>query len=682
MTVYAEVLIDLVTDRVDRPFHYAVPPELAPRIEPGVLVRVPLGKRNHYGFVLRRVARPAVTPLREIMALVAEEPLFRPELIALSAWMAHRYFCRRIEALRAMLPAGFRQGRRTGVRLAAQDTLAVAVGTAQPGPEPERATRAFALTGPQQEAVERLHAVLKAGRPHKILLHGITGSGKTEVYLQAVAYSLQQGRGACVLVPEIALTPQMVERFRARFPGRLAVLHSRLTPAERAAQWRWIRDGRTPVVLGARSAVFAPLDRPGLFIVDEEHESSYKQEESPRYDAREVAWWRCRYHRGVLLLGSATPSLESYFQGEQKQLELLELPDRVTPFALPPVRVVDMRRELKEGHRHIFSRPLLAALREVLGRDEQAILFLNRRGYASFLLCRECGHVLRCPRCAVSLTLHASRKELVCHYCSYTVPVPDCCPECGGVSIRHFGVGTERVEKDVRRFFPGAPVVRMDSDTTAGRDSHARIFRLFRERRAKILVGTQMIAKGLDLQGVTLVGIITADTALNLPDFRSAERTFQLLTQVAGRAGRGAVAGRVILQTYHPAQDCIRAAAAHDFHSFYREELEHRRELSYPPFSEIIRFLFSGSDSVRVWEAASSFTVALEKLPLAGAEVLGPAPAPLFRLNENYRVQTILKGSRLAALVPVLRREMVAFRDRRPPHPVRLAVDFNPQAVL
>jgi primosomal protein N' (replication factor Y) len=427
--------------------------------------------------------------------------------------------------------------------------------------------------------------------------------------------------------------------------------------------------------------VFAPLAKIGLIVLDEEHEHSYKQEESPRYHARDVAWWRARYHGAVLLLGSATPSLESYREGEQGKAVLLEMASRVTVSDLPPVTVVDMREELRQGHRHIFSRPLLAELQGTLERGEQAILFLNRRGFASFVLCRECGYVARCPSCAVSLTLHLGHERMVCHYCSYQCAVPQTCPGCKGVKIRFFGAGTQRVEDEVKRLFPGRPLVRMDSDTTGQRGAHMRLYRQFRDGKADILIGTQMIAKGFDFPRVTLVGVVAADTAINLPDFRAAERTFQLLTQVSGRTGRGPLGGKVIIQTYHPGHYGIQAAAGHDYASFYRAEIEHRRALQYPPFTDLIRFLFTGADEAALWEAAAFFTSLLERFREAG-ELLGPAPAPLFRLKTHYRVHTMLKGERLAALSPRIREAARAFRAHTPPWPVRLVVDFNPQVVL
>jgi primosomal protein N' (replication factor Y) len=735
MDRYAEVIIDLISDAVDRPFHYRIPPELIGRIKPGAVVRVPFGHRSYHGYVLRLLKEPGVETVRDLSALVTAEPLLSKEQLALASWLAHRYHCRRIEAIHAMVPAVCRQGRKVGavevfaataaageadlsrapVQRRALDllrargplsrpelsrlgvkaailrelerkgliqagTLQAGTGAGSPG-ESAPAEPPLPLTEEQRRCFAELCTALAEEKPRKLLLHGITASGKTEIYLQGIARCLERGRDALVLVPEIALTPQMIEIFQKRFPGQTAVLHSRLTPAEKKIQWELIRTGAARVVLGARSAVFAPLAKPGLIVLDEEHETTYKQEEAPRYHARDVAWWRARYHRAVLILGSATPSLESYYETTRKGAALLTMSTRATQSQLPPVRVVDMRRELKEGHRHIFSRPLLAALQQVLARNEQALLFLNRRGFASFVLCRECGFVLRCPSCAVSLTLHTSRERMVCHYCSHEEKVPLSCPECGGTQIRHFGAGTQRVENEVKRLFPGVTAIRMDRDTTARRGAHQQLYRLFRERKAQVLIGTQMIAKGFNFPGVTLVGVITADTALNLPDFRAAERTFQLLTQVSGRAGRGASGGEVIVQTYHPDHYSITAAAQHDYTAFYEAELENRRRLGYPPFSDLLRFLLYGAAEAAVWEAAAYLHTLLQPLGAAG-ELLGPAQAPLFRLKNYYRVHTILKGERLAAHGRFIREAMHTFRAHKSFRAVRLAVDYNPQLVL
>lgn len=736
MRQYAEILIDLISDAVDRPFHYRIPPELSGQVEPGSVVTVPFGRKRYRGYVLRLLAAAEVDNVRDIASLEQAFPLLNREQLALTSWLAHRCFCRKIEALHSLIPATLRQiykpvfppvlvltslaeceqlNRAPAQRRAVEifrskgplprvelirlgvsgDTLRALerkglIRTEAEHLPPSRETvaasaviptRHLPLNEKQRYCFEALRGALDERRRAKLLLHGITGSGKTEIYLQGIAYCLTQDRSALVMVPEIALTPQIVALFQGRFPGRTAVLHSRLTPVEKSREWQRIRRGEAQVVLGVRSAGFAPLKKLGLIVLDEEHDTSYKQDETPRYHAREIAWWRARYHGAVLLLGSATPSLESYYETERGESVLLPMETRATPFHLPGVEIVDMRRELSQGNRSIFSRLLLDELAGTLQRGEQALLFLNRRGFANFLLCRECGFVVRCPSCTVSLTVHLDQDRMVCHYCAHQSPIVLTCPGCGGVKIRHFGAGTQRVENEIKELYPNVAVLRMDRDTTSARGAHQRLYRQFLEGKAQILIGTQMIAKGFDFPEVTLVGVVTADTALNLPDFRAAERTFQLLTQVAGRAGRGLRPGKVVIQTYHPDHYSIKAAAEHDYEQFYHLELEHRRQLSYPPFSDLIRFLFTGDDESAVWEAANAFTDRLAPL-LGAAELLGPAPAPLYRLKTYYRVQTILKGEKLAALVPRLRAETRIFRGSKPARLVRLTVDFNPQAVL
>ncbi|NPV52844.1 MAG: primosomal protein N' [Firmicutes bacterium] len=517
--------------------------------------------------------------------------------------------------------------------------------------------------------------------PRPVLLHGVTGSGKTEVYLQAIAHVRELGRSAIVLVPEISLTPQMVERFCGRFGDEVAVLHSRLSMGERFDEWRRIRRGEARIVIGARSAIFAPARELGLIIIDEEHEASYKQEEAPRYDAREVARVRARAESAVLVLGSATPSVEAYHRAMTGEYAYARLASRISGRPLPAVHVVDLREELKAGNRTIFSRRLREAIASRLLLREQVILFLNRRGHSTFVLCRECGHVLKCPHCDVSLTYHAEDAKMLCHYCDWEERVPDVCPRCGSIYIKYFGIGTERVEREVRSSFPGARVLRMDVDTTRRKGSHRRMLDAFRKGDYDILVGTQMIAKGLDFPGVTLVGVVTADTSLNLPDFRAGERTFQLMEQVAGRAGRGSVPGEVIIQTYSPDHYSIRFAASHDYEGFYHEEIKTREELAYPPFAHLIAITVSSPAEPVAAEVAQRLADALrgrlegEAAPAVSAtpppgageegvpgifEVLGPAPCPLARIGGNYRWQVALKCSEISAANPIVKGAVVS----------------------
>lgn len=540
---------------------------------------------------------------------------------------------------------------------------------------------------PEQDNVwERICGAVDQASEHHIysgfLLHGVTGSGKTEIYLRAIEQTLAAGRSAIFLVPEIALTPQTVRRVAARFPGQTAVIHSALSDGERYDTWRRAREGLIRVIVGARSALFAPLVDPGLVILDEEHDQSYKQSPPvvpPHYHARDVAERMMRQTGGVLLLGSATPSVETMYRAERGELTLVSLPRRimghrahiqelsersgvlpryhaeagtgleeVMMIDLPPVQVVDMRSELKAGNTSIFSRPLQAALEEVLKHKEQAILFLNRRGQATYVFCRDCGYVATCPRCETPLTFHRVDDALRCHRCGFTVPQPESCPKCGSKRIRYFGAGTQQVEAALTRQFPQARIVRWDSDTAATHADHEAIFERFAERRADVLIGTQMIAKGLDLPLVTLVGVVSADIGLALPDFRAAERTFQLLTQVAGRAGRGLLGGRVILQTYQPDNYAITAAAKHDYAAFYAQEIASRHDLGYPPFRRFVRILFRYSNETTArTEAERAAELLRERLTqhdMTGTELIGPAPCFFTRENTLYRWHLLLRG--------------------------------------
>jgi primosomal protein N' (replication factor Y) len=533
--------------------------------------------------------------------------------------------------------------------------------------------------------------------PTAFLLHGVTGSGKTEIYLQALAHALEQGRGAIVLVPEIALTPQTVERFKARFSsGRVqtlvAVLHSHLSAGERHDEWHKIRQGRARIVIGARSAIFAPVEPLGLVIVDEEHEQTYKQEEAPRYHARDVAVVRARMEHAVVVLGSATPSLESYHNCKSGKYTLLELSGRVDDQKMPRVRVVDMRQAAhQEKGIPIFSPQLKEAIQQRLERKEQTILFLNRRGYSTALQCPLCGYVAECPNCSVSLTYHRTEQKLCCHICGHTAPVPKICPaeKCGNPAIRFSGTGTQKVEEALRKLFPHARCHRMDADTMKRKDDYRRVLGDFRAGKIDILVGTQMIAKGLHFPNVTLVGIIYADSALHQPDFRAGERTFQLLTQVAGRAGRGDVEGEVFVQAFTPFHPAIQFARRHDFQGFYEQELAFREQLKYPPASRVALLTLKGRSEDKVKFSADHLKRELEKAtgPAAGPGsggpgpafkdliIAGPAPAPLLKAETYYRYQIMLRTRAMSRLSQTLAKMVAALSL---PEDVTLTVDIDP----
>jgi len=516
---------------------------------------------------------------------------------------------------------------------------------ARPAPRHER------LSAGQTAA---LRAVADAAPGSAVLLHGVTGSGKTEVYLRAIERVVDGGGSAIVLVPEISLTPQTVGRFRSRFGDTVAVLHSRLSAGERYDQWDRVRTGEARVVVGPRSALFAPARDLRLVVIDEEHESSYKQGSAPRYHAREVARWLCGATGAVLVLGSATPSLETLSACECGDCRLVRLDERVAGGTVSPVTVVDMAAEFADGHRSMFSRPLLAGLERVRASGEKAVLLMNRRGFASFVLCRECGFVPRCPDCSVSLTYHEVGSRLVCHQCGHTEPVPTACPRCGSVYLRQFGAGTQRVEAELAAAVPDLPVVRMDLDTTRAKGGHETRLAEFEALASGVLLGTQMIAKGLDYPEVTLVGVINADTTLHLPDFRAGERTYQLLEQVAGRAGRADKPGEVVIQTYWPDHPAIRAVAAHDPGALYAEERAVRTQLGYPPFGRLANITLTGKAGDAVRDSAIAVASALRAAISREWAVLGPSPAVIARVRGSYRWHVLLKAPARADIATVV----------------------------
>ncbi|HLB26114.1 MAG TPA: primosomal protein N' [Dehalococcoidia bacterium] len=637
----------LLKGLVERTYELARP-QVRPKVVTHLSLVVPAGEALRRASELRREDRPQ--PLRRAMvlqALAEDGPLPLSELRS-----------------RGLTAAVLRDLEADG--LATREDVTV---VRDPLAGRQYAKRqAPALTAEQDEAYRRIAEALESGgHAQAFLLHGVTGSGKTEVYLQALDKAVALGKRAIVLVPEISLTPQTVRRFGERFPGRVAVMHSGLSLGEHFDVWREVRAGHYDVVVGPRGALFAPQPELGLVVLDEEHEWTYKQREgSPRYHARLAAEQLCRLTGAALVLGSATPDVESHFRAQEGSYRLLELTQRlqrteaggVAPSPLPEVEVVDLREELKAGNRSIFSRSLTAGILGALSSKEQVILFLNRRGTASFVQCRDCGHVPACSSCAVSLTLHSFAGEedrLVCHYCRRSRPVPSQCPECGGARIRPLGLGTERVEEEARRAFPNARTLRWDRDVTRGRDAHERILARFLAHEADILIGTQMVAKGLDMPLVTLVGVISADTALRFPDFRSGERTFQLLEQVAGRAGRGPRGGRVVIQTYSPEHYAVIAAAAHDYHALYAREIEFRRRLGYPPFGRLARLVFAHTNERYAQEQAASMVRHLrgerDRRGLPNLDVLGPAPAFVPRLRGRWRWQVIVRGGDPAELL-------------------------------
>lgn len=736
--MYAQVIVDLSAEALDRVFSYIVPEGMD--VVPGQLVRVPFGPRTREGFVvgLSEACEVSAEKLKPLTGPVRQEPVVLPDLMALAEWMHVRYLCNLVDALRLMLPAEMRGSRvhektlrrahlclsgdaledfiRGNQRAPKQLELveALRIGDIETAKLDAGALRALVKKGaveiragqvqrtptvlsddtrtrdpapmPEQAAaVERLTAALKAGGG-RFLLHGVTGSGKTEVYIQLIRSALELGRTAIVLVPEIALTPQMVTWLHGRFGGDAAVLHSALSAGERFDEWQRIRSGQARVVIGARSAIFAPLENIGVIVVDEEHETTYQSDRRPRYDAREVAWKRAAQHGAVLVLGSATPSISTYMRAmpgvrPENRLELVELRQRVKGRPLPEVEIVDMRGEFERGNRSIFSAKLASELRRCLDGGHQAMLFINRRGHSTFVSCRACGYVVKCDQCDVTMTWHQAENALRCHYCGKTLPPPKSCPQCGSGYIKYFGSGTQKVQEEVRRLFPDARVLRMDVDTTREKDAHERILSRFRSGEANVLVGTQMIAKGLDFPNVALVGVVAADLSLNLPDYRSVERTFQLITQVAGRAGRADVPGRVVVQTYDPDHYGIKLAAAQDYRAFYTRESAYRRAAMYPPFTVIARIVYSGEDEEAVKAAALADEARLgtfldEADARRDAIQMAAAEAPIRQIRGKYRWQLLLKLYFKADL-DAIEAKMQALADAAP-EGVRAELEVNP----
>lgn len=538
------------------------------------------------------------------------------------------------------------------------------------------------LTYDQQEAYKSILESIQAHRQRTYLLHGVTGSGKTEVYLQTIEEVLKLGRQAMMLVPEIALTPQMVLRFKRRFGDEVAVLHSGLSKGERYDEWQKIRDGKASVSVGARSSVFAPFKNLGMIIIDEEHESSYKQEDYPRYQARDIAQWRSQYHQCPLILGSATPSLETYARAEKGVYELLSLPNRVNQQALPEIEIVDMRTELSSGNRSMFSEQLRKAIQQRLDKKEQIVLFLNRRGYASFMLCRDCGHVPQCPNCDISLTYHKSTDQLKCHYCGHQEVPPNKCPNCESEHIRQVGTGTQRVEELLQEAFQEARIIRMDVDTTSRKGAHEKLLDDFGAGKGDILLGTQMIAKGLDFPNITLVGVLNADTMLNLPDFRASERTYQLLTQVSGRAGRHEKEGEVIIQTYNPEHYAIKDVQANDYTAFFNKEMNYRKMGKYPPYFFLINFTIAHKEMKKVMEASKHIHKILLQHLTDKALVLGPSPAALSRINNEYRFQILVKYKSEPALHEALKYLDDYYHEQYLKEKLSLKIDINPQMMM
>lgn len=534
------------------------------------------------------------------------------------------------------------------------------------------------LTDNQQQVVTPVIDAINEQSDRTFLLHGVTGSGKTEVYLQSIQHVIKEGKEAIVLVPEIALTPQMVSRFKARFGDAVAVMHSGLSIGEKYDEWRKIQRKEVKVVVGARSAVFAPFENLGIIIIDEEHETTYKQEDYPKYHAREVAKFRAKLHKCPVILGSATPTLESYARALKGNYQLLELTERIHAKPMPEVDIVDMRDELMQGNRSMFSELLTDKINDRLEKKEQIILLLNRRGHSTFVMCRECGETISCAHCDISMTYHKNNHLLKCHYCSSEKRMPEACPECQSDAIRFFGVGTQKVEEALNIHFPDANIIRMDVDTTSRKGAHERLLKKFENHEADILLGTQMIAKGLDFKNVTLVGVLAADGMLHLPDFRSAEKSFQLLTQVSGRAGRHELKGEVVVQTYTPDHYTVQYASDHDYKSFFNREMRLRKQFGYPPYYYLSLINVSHKNHVKVVEVIQQIKQILSKQLSSDCEILGPSPSPMLRIKNRYRYQCMVKYKRRHDVDHALAEVLRQFQDEINHQQLQLTIDFEP----
>ena len=717
-----DIILDIAVGiSVNKTFHYLAPEDIKDTLVAGARVLVPFGSRRVTGTIIGFPAATATAGLKSIIAVL--DTTLPPELMKLAHWMSDYYMHpigRTIEALvpkalsRAkpkkkkfvsLIPGheartlrGARQvellrvlSGRGEVSIESLDGFSAAtikslqtagvVEVVEKDEEKQPERDEFSPDAPptlmpeQAEAVQRIGEAVSSRAFEVFLLHGVTGSGKTEVYLHAISRIAGTGQGAIVLVPEIALTPQLLSRFRKRFGNRVAVLHSGLTDRERADEYRRIQSREVDVAIGARSAVFAPFERLALVIVDEEHETSYKQEEGLRYHARDVAVMRAKLQNAVAVLGSATPSLESYYNAKNNRYRYLPISNRVDHRPMPEVEIIDLKILPKPS---VYSPALVAGIGRRLEKKEQTLLLLNRRGFSSVLICGDCGAAMKCPSCSVSLTYHKSERKLKCHYCDFHQQPPDTCPTCGGVNLKPLGTGTQKIEEDIAALFPDAKSARMDSDSVKGRQAYDTLLGRVDRGEVDILLGTQMVAKGHDFPAVTLVGVVDADVGLNLPDFRSAEKTFQLITQAAGRAGRGDAAGEVVIQTLNPGHYSLRHSMTHDYDGFYREEIVYRTELGYPPVRRMIKVELRSADEKIAGEAAVAARNRIRSL-LKGKEttLLGPAPSPLARVRGRYRFQLLLLSPR-REVIRMLAAEARKIVEEKFGRKCRVIVDVDP----
>ena len=675
----AEVIVDIAHSEVDRVFDYLCGDEVCA----GMRVTVPFARSVTTGIVMRVKEESELPPekLKRVLRVLDELPALNEECLALAEKLARRYRCPKALVLRLFLPAEMRTGK-VSERLKSVVSLEGDIGLIPPRAKRQRELAEFLsargeadLTALREEFGSAVKGLEERGmlhiekqksapiRPltpaqeaavHTIertqktvtLIHGVTGSGKTEIYLTLIAHALEEGKSAIFLVPEISLTPQMFAQLRARFQMSCAILHSGLSAGERFDEWERLRSGEAKIAIGARSAVFAPLEHIGVIVIDEEHDGSYSSESSPRYNTFDIAYLRAKHNGCKLVLGSATPSVETYRRAKQGEFELITLPERINRRPMPEVHLVDMRREVKRGNPSPFSAALRERLETCLEKGDQAILFLNRRGYSQTVICRDCGYVAKCEHCDVSLTYHSEENCLKCHYCGTKYHMLSACPQCGGVHINYVGTGTQRVERELKKLYPEARILRMDNDTTSGKEGHLKILQRFAAKEADILVGTQMVAKGHDFPNVTLVGILDADMSLHFPDYRSGERTFQLVTQVAGRSGRAENRGEVVLQTYDPDNYILRFAASYDYEGFYEHEVGMRAAMAFPPFARIVRVMVTAEEDKLALAALKAVYEKLQRVYAEESEkflFFNKMHAPVKRIQNKFRYQVLMR---------------------------------------
>ena len=734
LNLYAEIILNSEAIEIDRPFTYKVPLDMEEKVKVGQIVKVPFGVRSKpvEGLILDLKAEEEMKvsfKMKSILSVENEEPVITEDDLKLINFLREEYLCKYIDAIRLLIPVGILKGAKSKSRnviVFINDNLEKIKnkdGYIEIIDFIKRNTGKYTKTELSKEhgfSIYKLNKLMEHGlikseeeivfryntreynkdvqknltveqsmaikeieesEENLILLKGVTGSGKTEVYMRIVEKTLEEGKSAIVLVPEIALTPQMIERFKGRFGSNVALFHSKLSDGERFDEWYRVKEGKASLIIGARSAIFLPAKNLGLIIIDEEHENTYKSDQNPKYQTKEVAEYIAKLKGCKVILGSATPTIESYYRAISGEMKLVELNHRVDNKPMPKMMLVDMREELRSGNKSLFSRRLYASMKEKLEKGEQIILFLNRRGFSTFVSCRSCGYVFHCEDCDISMTYHKNG-FLVCHYCGKTKKQPNLCPKCGSKYVKFFGAGTERVEEEVRRYFKNARILRMDVDTTRAKDSHEKIYNAFKAREADILIGAQMVSKGLDFPNVTLVGILAADMSLNLPDYRAAERSFQIITQVAGRAGRGDKEGEVIVQTYTPEHYSLQYAKKYDYENFYEKEFTIRAMMGYPPFGRILLINGSGKneDELRKQMIYLGEKVKEKAEEFGGLEVLGPTPCIIYRIKENYRWQIIIKGEFSSKFSKSIK-DILYDKANNVYNDIRVSMDINPNSL-